>query len=460
MAIGVDESRFIAVYRLVDLIIPFFSLYLLSQFMPLLAWTDTYTKASFLGGLFFIIFAQIFGVYRDWLGRLFFDSVKFVMYAWLLTLTLLIVLDFFYKESESSSRAVIGLWSISIPLLLITYRLVIMVLLYTYRNRWKKPRYIAILGAGAVGQNLACVLTESLLLGRDVVRFYDDNPQLHATKINNIPIVGATEKACLEAKNGVVQELYICLPMRSDKKIRTILHQMTNTTTIVKYIPDLFSFDMMYPNYNNLRGIPVISVFDSPLNHVTSNLLKRIEDLILSTIIILLVSPILIALAIGVKLTSPGPVLYHQSRLTLNGAAFKMLKFRSMPVDVEKHGVEWGGAKNKTFTRFGQFIRATSLDELPQFLNVLAGDMSIVGPRPERDVFVDKFRDEIPCYMQKHMVKAGITGWAQVRGLRGDTSLEKRIKSDLYYIDNWSIWLDVEIIVLTIIKGFINKNAR
>lgn len=131
-----------------------------------------------------------------------------------------------------------------------------------------------------------------------------------------------------------------------------------------------------------------------------------------------------------------------------------------MPVDVEKNGVQWGSAQSKTNTKFGQFIRATSLDELPQFLNVLNGDMSIVGPRPERDLFVEKFRKEIPRYMQKHMVKAGITGWAQIHGWRGDTSLEKRIEYDLHYINNWSVWLDIKIILLTIFKGFVNKNAR
>ena len=152
-------------------------------------------------------------------------------------------------------------------------------------------------------------------------------------------------------------------------------------------------------------------------------------------------------------------MFYRQERVGINNKPFHMLKFRTMPVDTEKSGVQWGGSAAKATTRFGQFIRKTSLDELPQFLNVLKGDMSIVGPRPERPMFVEQFKEEIPDYMKKHLVKAGITGWAQVHGWRGDTDLKTRIEYDLYYIENWSLWLDLKIIVMTVFKGFVNKNA-
>jgi len=187
--------------------------------------------------------------------------------------------------------------------------------------------------------------------------------------------------------------------------------------------------------------------------------IKRAEDIVVATIILILISPIMLIVAIGVKVTSPGPIFYRQTRVTLHNKNFKMLKFRSMPTNAEQNGVQWGDSKSKTNTKFGQFIRATSLDELPQFLNVLKSDMSIVGPRPERDIFIDKFAQDIPNYMDKHEVKAGITGWAQINGWRGDTSLEKRIEFDLYYINNWSLWFDIKIIFLTIFKGFINKNS-
>ncbi len=194
-------------------------------------------------------------------------------------------------------------------------------------------------------------------------------------------------------------------------------------------------------------------------NYIICKILKRIEDIMLSMIILVIVSPIMLILAIGIKTTSRGPILYRQTRVTLNNKNFEMLKFRSMPINTEKNDVQWGNSQEKVKTKFGQFIRVTSLDELPQFLNVLKGDMSIVGPRPERDIFIKSLSKEVPGYMNKHLVKAGITGWAQINGWRGDTSLKKRIEFDLYYIKNWTLWFDIKIIFLTIFKGFFNKNA-
>jgi len=192
-----------------------------------------------------------------------------------------------------------------------------------------------------------------------------------------------------------------------------------------------------------------------------NKLAKWLEDRLLSFCILLLVSPIMMLIAIMIKLDSSGPVLYRQERVSWNGRKFKILKFRTMSVDgyVQTDEPVWGRAMEKRLTRVGRFLRKTSLDELPQFFNVLKGDMSIVGPRPERPVFVEKFKSDIPSYMQKHLVKAGITGWAQINGWRGDTSLVKRIEYDLWYIENWSLWLDLKIIFWTLFKGFINKNA-
>ena len=184
-----------------------------------------------------------------------------------------------------------------------------------------------------------------------------------------------------------------------------------------------------------------------------------LEFVFLALLILVSLSPLMLLLALGVKLSSPGPVFYRQERVGLNNRPFMMLKFRSMPVDAEAGAIRWGGSARKPATRFGRFLRRTSLDELPQFLNVLKGDMSIVGPRPERPMFVEQFKDEIPDYMRKHLVKAGITGWAQVNGWRGDTDLPTRIEHDLYYIENWSLWLDLKIIALTLFRGFVHPNA-
>jgi putative colanic acid biosynthesis UDP-glucose lipid carrier transferase len=184
-----------------------------------------------------------------------------------------------------------------------------------------------------------------------------------------------------------------------------------------------------------------------------------VEDFVISLVLVVLLSPLYLFLAVMVKLSSPGPVIYRQKRVGWNGEHFDILKFRSMPVNTEKEGVVWGNSAQKTENRFCRWMRKTSLDELPQFFNVLRGDMSIVGPRPERPEFVEKFKDEIPGYMKKHLVKAGITGWAQIHGWRGDTDLKARIEHDLFYIDNWSLMLDLKIIFYTPWRGLINKNA-
>ncbi len=457
-AVKPDHSGFVWIHRVIDALLPIILLLSLTQLQNI-SWHDRYLTMGLLGGFVFVIANQMVGVYRSWRGRSLFASAKLILNAWLLTWATLIVIAFLYKDSENFSRLAVTLWAIITPIILIGYRIALRTILAKYRMHGNNTKTIAIIGAGKVGQHIANIIQTNPWLGYRVCAFYDDNTELHDTQINDIPVKGCTNKIGDIVNQNQYSEIYICLPLRAEHKIKQILNELTDTTSVVKFVPDLFTFDLMHAKTSELKGIPVFSVYDTPLSSISNQMLKRFEDVTLSTIILALISPIMLVLSIGVKVSSPGPVFYRQTRVGWNGKNFEMLKFRSMPVDVEKDGVQWGSAKNKTNTKFGQFIRATSLDELPQFINVLKGDMSIVGPRPERDIFVEQFRKEIPRYMQKHMVKAGITGWAQINGWRGDTSLAKRVEFDLHYINNWSLWLDVKIIFLTVFKGFINKNA-
>lgn len=241
--------------------------------------------------------------------------------------------------------------------------------------------------------------------------------------------------------------------------MRDILNLLRHSTVTVRLIPDIFGLSLLNHSLTEVAGLPVINVSVSPM-HGANRAVKFFEDKIIASLILILISPLMAAIAIGVKLSSTGPIFYRQDRVSWNNKVFVMHKFRSMPIDCESNtGPVWAKPNQKRATKFGSFLRKTSLDELPQFLDVLLGNMSIVGPRPERPIFVDKFKDEIPDYMKKHMVKAGITGWAQINGWRGDSDLKKRIEYDLFYIENWSIWFDLKIIFLTIFKGFIDKNA-
>jgi putative colanic acid biosynthesis UDP-glucose lipid carrier transferase len=459
MTIRITDSSFVWLHRALDIAVPFGLLTLIATVYGIV-WHDRYSVMGLIGGLSLTFFNQATGVYTGWRGRSLFADFKKILQAWSMTWMFLIVLAFMLKDGANFSRVTVTLWALITPIALFTYRFFIRLILARLRAQGWNRRNIAIIGAGHLGQRLALTLTKSKMLGYNPVAFYDDAPATSGTTVAGIPVAGTIDDLLATTPHETrYDEIYIALPMRAEERIKSILNALADSSITVKFIPDFFSFDLLHSQLTDIGGIPVVSVYDSPLNSMSNAVQKRMEDIILSTIILLLISPLLIVIALGVKLSSPGPVFYRQTRIGWNGKNFNMLKFRSMPVDVEKEGVQWGGSKNKTTSKFGAFIRKTSLDELPQFFNVLKGDMSIVGPRPERDIFVEEFRKKIPRYMQKHMVRAGITGWAQIHGWRGDTSLEKRIEFDLYYIDNWSLWLDIRIIFLTFIKGFINKNA-
>ncbi|WP_287373944.1 undecaprenyl-phosphate glucose phosphotransferase [Prosthecochloris sp.] len=451
-----DWSGYVWLHRLLDSLLPIVTLSALVGLFSV-TWHDRYMLLGFIGGFLFVTINQLIGTYDGWRGRSVTTSIKMVLKAWLGTWILFIILAFMFKRSADYSRVVAFSWAIVTFFVLIGYRgLFRLLLLYVNVLNVKK---IVIVGAGALGQYLVDIVKKNPCLGYQIMGFYDDKLNAQQKTFLGLPVLGDNNQACVDAQLQKFDELYFCFPLGGEEEIKALLNKLTYSTVIVKFIPDLFTFELMHAKWINLKGIPVISVYDTPLSSDTARILKRLVDISISMLILLLIWPIMLLLAIGVKLSSPGPIFYRQKRVGWNGKGFSILKFRSMPEDVEKVGVQWGNSKNKPKTRFGEFIRSTSLDELPQFINVLRGDMSIVGPRPERDIFIKKISEEIPRYMQRHMVKAGITGWAQVNGWRGDTSLEKRIEYDLHYINNWSLWLDLKIIFLTTFRGWKNKNA-
>ena len=454
------NSLFLWLHRLIDAATPTAVIILLAlQSYPKVH--DRYIVAGLLAGLFLTFIAQVNGTYTDWRGRSLLSSLRKITTAWLLSWLGLIAIAFVMKISEDFSRELWLLWLVITPATLTTYRIALRLMLGQLRRRGIGNKNVLIVGAGVIGKRLANTLTDNPWMGYTVIGFLDANEQLvGTTPVNNIKVL-STVDACEQHCDGLqIAEVFICLPKRAEEQVRMILDKLALTPIVAKYVPDIFSFNLLHSKMEMYAGLPVVSVFDTPLSSRTNKLIKRLEDITLSSIILVMISPIMLALAVGVKLSSPGPVFYRQTRITDSNRPFEMMKFRSMPVNTDAGGAVWGNADKKTNTRFGQFIRKTSLDELPQFINVLRGDMSIVGPRPERDVFVEKFRDEIPRYMQKHMVKAGITGLAQVSGLRGDTCLKTRVEYDLRYIAEWSVSLDIKIILKTIGKVFQDSTAK
>jgi len=257
-----------------------------------------------------------------------------------------------------------------------------------------------------------------------------------------------------------IDEVFITLKTSEFDKLEKLINVCEKNGVRAQIIPDYYRYLPAKPYVEEVDGLPIINIRYVPLDNIMNKLFKRIFDILVSSICLLLSSPVLIFTALTIKITSPGPILFKQERVGLNRKAFNMYKFRSMHVQKdEDEKVEWTTKNDPRKTKFGSFIRKTSIDELPQFFNVLKGDMSIIGPRPERPYFVVKFKEEIPKYMIKHHVRPGITGWAQVSGYRGDTSIKKRIEHDIYYIENWTFGFDLKIFFMTFVSGFINKNA-
>mgnify|MGYP001060478077 CR=1 FL=1 len=259
---------------------------------------------------------------------------------------------------------------------------------------------------------------------------------------------------------NTLDEIAITLSIREYEKLERIVAGCEKSGVHTKFIPDYYNFIPTRPFMEDLQGLPVIHIRHVPLTGLLNATIKRSVDLIGAAVALVLFSPVMLIAAVGIKLTSPGPVIYSQERVGLHNRPFKMYKFRSMEVQPPaREKSQWTTPGDPRVTSIGRFIRKTSIDEMPQLFNVLKGNMSLVGPRPERPFFVEKFKEEIPRYMIKHQVRPGMTGWAQVNGYRGDTSITKLIEHDLYYIENWTLGFDVKILFLTFFKGFINKNA-
>jgi Undecaprenyl-phosphate glucose phosphotransferase len=324
------------------------------------------------------------------------------------------------------------------------------------RRRGYNQTQTLIVGTGRSARKTARSLRHTTWLGFKNVGFVEDQPS-HWT--SDLDILGTVADLPRLVSKYQISHVFICLPLNRYDQARRVFDTLSQTLVDVRLIADIPALAGVTFTTTQFDGMPMIGLRESP--HYGVNIVfKRVMDIALSLIAILILSPLMGLIALLVKWTSPGPIFYSQERCGLNGRSFRMLKFRSMRADAEqKSGAVWAVQNDDRKTKLGNFLRKTSLDELPQFINVLKGDMSLVGPRPERPVFISKFTKTIPNYHARHAVKAGITGWAQVNGWRGNTSLRKRVQYDLYYITHWTPWLDIRILWLTIWHGFVNRNA-
>ena len=332
------------------------------------------------------------------------------------------------------------------------------------RERDINNRTVAIAGARENGVHVAQMLLSSPWMGLRPVGFFDDRAQTGSRPLASPPVqvLGNLDDLVELATKGKIDIVYITLPLRAEERIRTLISKLSQSTASVYVIPEFFVSDLMNLTWSNVGDLPAISVFETPFFGV-DGWLKNAEDFVLGSIILLIVFIPMIIIGIGVKLSSPGPVIFKQTRYGLRGEKIAVWKFRTMNVCENGSDIKQVSRDDPRVTRFGNFLRKTSLDELPQFINVLQGSMSIVGPRPHAVAHNEQYRKIVDGYMLRHKVKPGITGLAQVSGWRGETDtlekMQKRIEYDLAYIRNWSLWLDIRIIFRTIIKEFAGENA-
>ena len=329
-------------------------------------------------------------------------------------------------------------------------------------RRWRAGiglKRILIAGAGDLGRLVADKILEHRELGYQIVGFVDDRAAGDHLGYRGLPLLGTLEEAAEITSREGIDHLYVALPPEQHMRMIALLESTSREMVDVKVVPDLLQVIALRARLEDLDGVPVINVNDVPLQGFNAALKRAIDIGISASALIVLSIPLAIVAAL-VRFTSNGPIFYRQERMGLDGKSFTIVKFRSMFDDAEKHtGPVWAVQGDSRVTPLGRFMRRSNVDELPQLWNVLMGDMSIVGPRPERPHFVEQFKHKIPQYMLRHKVKAGLTGWAQVNGWRGNTPLEKRIEYDLYYIENWSVRLDLKIIWLTLLRGFFHKHA-
>jgi Undecaprenyl-phosphate glucose phosphotransferase len=400
-------------------------------------------------------FHRLYQIRRD---RSTIDEVLAVIVAASLGTILLVGLLAFWRGFTYTSRQLLVLFLFLDILFVSLVRFGIRKYLETMWSTGTGVRRTLIVGAGDAGRALADKLLDHPATGLKPVGFADDDPLKRTEGYRGLAVLGTTSEVTALIGAHEVDTVFLALPVEAYRTMLTILKEVGNQIVDLKVVPDLFQYVTFKAGIEDFDGLPVINLTQMPLEGWNS-LVKRTMDVALSALGLVALAVLFPILALAIWLEDRGPIFYAQERMGLDGRLFRMLKFRSMRVDAEDDGARWTEENDPRRTLVGAFLRQTSLDELPQLINVFKGEMSLVGPRPERPEFVSTFREKFPQYMLRHRVRAGITGWAQVHGWRGNTSLSKRIEYDLYYIENWSVGLDVKILWLTVKWGFTHKNA-
>jgi len=404
------------------------------------------------------------GLYRSWRASSFWSEVYALLIVWLSVIFSLLALAFSTETFGLFSHVGLTIWWLSVPVVLILVRVLVRLVLRFIRRHGANVRTVAVVGNNPVGRRLIKHLEEMPWAGLVVKGvFCEESGRQPDDAVCQVDYpLGALEDLMQRVRAGEIDLVYLALPSGNSSRLEELVAMLADSTASVHVVPDMFISELMHARWIDFGGMPVISVYETPFQGMHS-WVKRLEDLLLAGVILLLISPLMILIAALIKATSPGPVLFRQRRYGLNGTVVEVWKFRSMTVCEDGDHVPQAQKDDMRVTPLGAFLRRSSLDELPQFFNVLQGTMSVVGPRPHAVAHNEQYRKLIKGYMLRHKVKPGITGWAQVNGWRGETDtldkMLKRVEYDLEYIQNWSLWLDLKIVFLTVFRGFGGKNA-
>lgn len=414
--------------------------------------------------MIFFLTGELGNLYRPWRAASLSHEFAKVWTTWAISVAVLLFIAFTFKVTSYGSRVTTLSWFVLAPAVLCLWRAAFRAVLGKIRARGRNTRTAAIVGATQVGADLARRLLSMPGSGMHIVGYYDDREpeRLHEMPEELGALSGGLDDLVEAARGGGVDVVYVALPLRAESRIHDLVERLADTTASVYVVADFFVFDLLRAQWSDVQGIPVVSIFESPFFGI-DGWLKRLQDVVLGTVIMAIIAVPMLVIAAAIRLTSKGPVFFKQRRYGLNGQEIRVLKFRTMTVTEDGDRVEQATRGDQRVTPLGAILRRTSLDELPQFLQVLTGEMSIVGPRPHAVAHNEQYRRLIHGYMLRHKVKPGITGWAQINGWRGETDtlekMEKRVEFDLAYIHNWNFFLDLKIILLTIFRGFVSKSA-
>ncbi len=422
---------------------------------------QAYVSLVVLTTLFGLLVLGSSSLYRSWRGRGLATELAHLTLCWTIIFTGVLVYTTFIHLIGDLSRMWLASWFGLSLAGAASVRLAVRGCAAWVRARGMDLRTAVIVGGNPDAQRIVDTMRRNPWMGIKVVGWFATTADRCA--INGVRPMGKVDRLADFVERRHIDQVWIALPMREQGQIAYVLRQLDYSTADIKLLPDLFGLQLLNHSVEQIGGLPVLNLRSSPLDG-PAHLLKAIMDKTLASLILLMISPLMICIALGVKLTSPGPVFFRQLRHGIGGKPIEVWKFRSMRVHQEAEGhVTQARKGDSRVTPFGAFLRRTSLDELPQFINVLQGSMSIVGPRPHAIAHNEQYKTLVDRYMQRHRVKPGITGWAQVNGLRGETDtvekMARRVEYDLYYMQNWSVWFDLRIIAMTIFKGFTGTNA-